>query len=50
MVVKREKSTWYGSFRRVLKEGILPSFCVSAQWKMFWYSLGSIAEAIVALI
>jgi hypothetical protein len=32
--------TSYGSFFLVLNDGIEPSFCVSAQWKMSWYSLG----------
>jgi hypothetical protein len=32
--------TSYGSFFLDLKEGIEPSFCVSAQWKMSWYSRG----------
>ena len=34
------KLTSYGSFFLVAKEGIVPSFCVSAQWKICWYSLG----------
>lgn len=33
--------TSYGSFFLTPKLGMLPSFCVSAQWKIFWYSLGS---------
>lgn len=33
--------TSYGSFFRVPKDGIFPSFWVSAQWKIRWYSFGS---------
>lgn len=32
--------TSYGSFFLFPNEGIEPSFCVSAQWKMSWYSRG----------
>jgi hypothetical protein len=34
------KLTSYGSFFLVAKDGTEPSFCVSAQWKISWYSLG----------
>ena len=33
--------TSYGSFFLTAKDGIVPSFWVSAQWKIFWYSFGS---------
>jgi len=33
--------TSYGSFFLTANEGMVPSFWVSAQWKIFWYSVGS---------
>jgi len=33
--------TSYGSFFLTANEGMAPSFWVSAQWKIFWYSVGS---------
>jgi hypothetical protein len=34
----------------VLKEGMTPSFCVSAQWKIFWYSFGSDKESVEGMV
>lgn len=45
----RLNGTWlytsYGSFFLTANEGIVPSFWVSAQWKIFWYSSGSVSWA-----
>lgn len=44
------KLTSYGSFFLVAKEGMAPSFCVSAQWKICWYSFGSSSFVGMAIV